>query len=356
MLRKPGWTSTAFLAALGTLVAISATATATSHAAADACLTAPSGVTPKGQHWYYRLDHANNRKCWYLRAPTPTPPAQAAAPADGDTAARPTNAAAPPAPEAPAAAPSAAEPAPVAPPAAAAAAPPARSSVDQANTADRSRANGASSAPTPAEPETVTPPQAATDANATDGATNLAPATPADAAAGPDAADADLKTGSVPAEASTTTSAPTTARPDSVTQPDPAPPKALAADEPSTGSVAENLLIVGLAAALAGIVSAAFAAFRRRKAATAKPVDATPRFGSKFGSKLDSKLDSWPERRSIGRTRVPTRTAPASHATPIEASLIPEQLTMTRPSAPPRGAHRAMRDRRVHADAVSTPD
>jgi hypothetical protein len=36
-------------------------------AAADECLSAPSGATPKGQHWYYRLDRANQRKCWYLR-------------------------------------------------------------------------------------------------------------------------------------------------------------------------------------------------------------------------------------------------------------------------------------------------
>lgn len=37
--------------------------------AADECLTKPGGPTPKGQHWYYRIDHANNgRQCWYLRA------------------------------------------------------------------------------------------------------------------------------------------------------------------------------------------------------------------------------------------------------------------------------------------------
>jgi hypothetical protein len=32
-------------------------------------LTQPTGPTPQGQHWYYRLDHANDgRQCWYLRA------------------------------------------------------------------------------------------------------------------------------------------------------------------------------------------------------------------------------------------------------------------------------------------------
>ena len=39
------------------------------RSAADECLTKPNGPTPQGQHWYYRLDHANNgRQCWYLRA------------------------------------------------------------------------------------------------------------------------------------------------------------------------------------------------------------------------------------------------------------------------------------------------
>jgi hypothetical protein len=40
-----------------------------SAAAADECLSKPSGATPQGQHWYYRIDRANNkRQCWYLRA------------------------------------------------------------------------------------------------------------------------------------------------------------------------------------------------------------------------------------------------------------------------------------------------
>jgi hypothetical protein len=34
-------------------------------------LAEPNGPTPQGQHWYYRIDHANNgRQCWYLRAET----------------------------------------------------------------------------------------------------------------------------------------------------------------------------------------------------------------------------------------------------------------------------------------------
>jgi hypothetical protein len=39
--------------------------------AADDCLATPNGPTPQGQHWYYRIDHANDgRQCWYLRAET----------------------------------------------------------------------------------------------------------------------------------------------------------------------------------------------------------------------------------------------------------------------------------------------
>jgi len=36
-------------------------------ARADDCLAAPSSAAPKGGHWYYRLDRASQRKCWYLR-------------------------------------------------------------------------------------------------------------------------------------------------------------------------------------------------------------------------------------------------------------------------------------------------
>ena len=36
-------------------------------AAADDCLTAPKGATSPGSHWYYRIDRATKRQCWYLR-------------------------------------------------------------------------------------------------------------------------------------------------------------------------------------------------------------------------------------------------------------------------------------------------
>jgi hypothetical protein len=38
---------------------------------ADNCLAAPATSTPKGQHWYYRTERQNGRKCWYLHAGAP---------------------------------------------------------------------------------------------------------------------------------------------------------------------------------------------------------------------------------------------------------------------------------------------
>lgn len=35
-------------------------------AAADSCLSKPKGAPPQGGHWYYRIDHATKRHCWYL--------------------------------------------------------------------------------------------------------------------------------------------------------------------------------------------------------------------------------------------------------------------------------------------------
>ena len=36
--------------------------------AAETCLSGPKGAAPKGSHWYYRIDHATKRNCWYVRA------------------------------------------------------------------------------------------------------------------------------------------------------------------------------------------------------------------------------------------------------------------------------------------------
>jgi hypothetical protein len=48
------------------ITAISAQS-ARSARADDECLARPNAPTPQGQHWYYRIDHANNnRHCWRL--------------------------------------------------------------------------------------------------------------------------------------------------------------------------------------------------------------------------------------------------------------------------------------------------
>lgn len=49
----------------GLLVAFTAPVTAPAEAA-PVCLAGPNGASPKGQHWYYRIDRASGRKCWYL--------------------------------------------------------------------------------------------------------------------------------------------------------------------------------------------------------------------------------------------------------------------------------------------------
>jgi hypothetical protein len=35
--------------------------------AANDCLSGPKDETPEGSHWYYRIDRATKRHCWYLR-------------------------------------------------------------------------------------------------------------------------------------------------------------------------------------------------------------------------------------------------------------------------------------------------
>jgi hypothetical protein len=41
---------------------------ATTGDAADECLRGPNGPSPKGSHWYYRVDRSTGRHCWYLGA------------------------------------------------------------------------------------------------------------------------------------------------------------------------------------------------------------------------------------------------------------------------------------------------
>ena len=57
----------------------------------DTCLSSPKNETPAGSHWYYRIDHASKRNCWYLRqegggVAQAVPQASAPAPAPQPTA------------------------------------------------------------------------------------------------------------------------------------------------------------------------------------------------------------------------------------------------------------------------------
>jgi hypothetical protein len=57
---------------------------------ADECLSGPKDQTPAGGHWYYRIEHATKRHCWYLgdereklsraAAPNPSPSAKPESP------------------------------------------------------------------------------------------------------------------------------------------------------------------------------------------------------------------------------------------------------------------------------------
>jgi hypothetical protein len=48
--------------------------------ATETCLSGPKGAAPKGSHWYYRIDHATKRNCWYVRAEGDKPVASQNAP------------------------------------------------------------------------------------------------------------------------------------------------------------------------------------------------------------------------------------------------------------------------------------
>jgi hypothetical protein len=60
--------------AAGLLVTVILLGTNYATLAADDCLTEPNRPTTQGSHWYYHVDRASNRKCWYLVEPGGPPP------------------------------------------------------------------------------------------------------------------------------------------------------------------------------------------------------------------------------------------------------------------------------------------
>src|SRR5438876_2749162 len=64
------------------IVVVAVTLTARScraEPATDDCISKPNSTSPQGSHWYYRVDRAANRRCWYL-GPEGMKVRQAAAP------------------------------------------------------------------------------------------------------------------------------------------------------------------------------------------------------------------------------------------------------------------------------------
>jgi hypothetical protein len=58
-----------FVSAVFASLLAGAPLTAVTHSAAQAadCLLSPKGAPREGGHWYYRIDHATQRHCWYMR-------------------------------------------------------------------------------------------------------------------------------------------------------------------------------------------------------------------------------------------------------------------------------------------------
>jgi hypothetical protein len=92
------------IALIATLLVSSSSFAAPADAttSADDCLAAPNSGTPRGGHWYYHIDRATHRKCWYLgTSGEPTQQSAVRPQSETATAAQPPAMPAPPAPAAP---------------------------------------------------------------------------------------------------------------------------------------------------------------------------------------------------------------------------------------------------------------
>jgi hypothetical protein len=285
-----------------------------SYAAPNDCLAAPNGAAPSGQHWFYHLDRANNRKCWYLRdigtaaakgsagpsqqagnaAPTKPEPSVAAAKSAAALQSVPRPALSQPAADASASSPPAAARSSAF--GAATSAPPARATPVDVQAAMPSQPAAAPGAGTPwSDPP---PPPAAPV---------VAPSQPAPSAV----TDPPLRRTPVRKRSVATNQTQTNAA-------------APVLDKAASMSVAQNVLVMLLAALLAGGVFATFAMLRRRKPVNIRAGSSGPRFGSRL-EREDGLWLKWPRR---GHDSQPTA--------PIQTSLIPQQVSVTRQSVPRR--------------------
>jgi hypothetical protein len=60
--------TTFFVPAILTICLATVCLTVEASRAADDCITKPNAPSPQGSHWYYRVDRATHRECWYLGA------------------------------------------------------------------------------------------------------------------------------------------------------------------------------------------------------------------------------------------------------------------------------------------------
>jgi hypothetical protein len=60
--------TTFFVPAILTICLTTVCLTVEASRAADDCITKPNAPSPQGSHWYYRVDRATHRECWYLGA------------------------------------------------------------------------------------------------------------------------------------------------------------------------------------------------------------------------------------------------------------------------------------------------
>jgi hypothetical protein len=356
MLHKPSWIPKAVAASVVALAA--ASLSHASQAAPETCLSAPSGASPQGQHWYYRFDRVTRRKCWYLHETAAMGRADAVAPPAG--AERLARRAAPVETVRPARR-------------AASSRPPVHSSAQpdaafmaESKTFHRDEADADFAAPKPADTKTVAPLRPGSDrlaaqsgatpwpnlpaprsagseeANATPGGdapagvSKLWPDPPAPGSARVQEADATPTGGTRVAASTTADTRATSTQQGDVMQQDSDVASAAASGQPS--SLAEDLLIIALAAGLAAVASAIFAMVLRRRSIQAKPADLFPRFSSNA------------DRQSVGRSKLPLRKTDSTRSVPVDASRVPQHLAMGRPFAAPWWQERMNLDERARID------
>jgi hypothetical protein len=227
------------------------TAASTENTAAD-CLASPKGAAPQGQHWFYRVERATKRQCWYLRAEGAKATQSAQATTDAPNAA-----------------------------------PAAPQSVQNARAEYiAAQTSAAANPPAPAAAATQQAPST-TDAN---------PAQPAVATRWPDAAAASPAPQPSPATAAAPAAAP--AQPSAKPAASPAPVTLAAANVPAekpTGSVQTLLLVIGGALALAGLLASVIYRFA----------------GGRARARAADRRVNWDHRQDENDSRAPWHAEPA---------------------------------------------